>query len=219
MRRGLVALALLVTAAARGDLVRGSVKVDVRDAGGKPATAKVSVHGPNHETGDMAVTRSGDIYVASGLVDGVWTVAVESAGEKSVQVHGRQDVGVVFVLGPAARGKRGFDPNLAPGDRACDTSDGVLVEAVGFARGGGLGAGRVDVYFDSRRDAARSARKEGSEKGRLRCSAVLAGGAASLHLPAGDYEIAARFVGGGAARERYRVRKNETPTPLVLRAR
>ena len=216
MRLGLVALALVVTATARGELVRGSVKVDVRDASGKPATAKVSVRGPS---GEIAVARSGDIYVAAGLVDGEWTVTVESAGEKSVQVHGRQDVGVVFVLGPSQRGKRGFDPNLGPADRACDTSDGVLVEAVGFARGGGLGAGRVEVRLDSRRDAARFAQKEGSEKGRVCCSAVLAGGAASLKLPAGDYEIAARFVGGGAARERYRVRKNETPTPLVLRAR
>jgi hypothetical protein len=195
-----LALAVCAAATARGELVRGAIKVDVRDGAGNPASAEVSVRGPD---GAAAVARSGDIYVASGLVDGEWIVDVAGAGERRVQLRGRQDVGVVFVLGAAARGKRGFDPNLVPGEHACDASDGVLVEAVGFARGGGLGAGRVDV----------------SAKGRLYCSAVLAGGAASLHLPPGDYDIAARFVGGGAARERYRVRRDETPTPLVLRAK
>jgi hypothetical protein len=199
--RALVALILLaaatVTRTAQGDLPRSTIKIDVRDAAGKPTAGVVGVRGPN---GEVAVARSGEIYVASGLVDGEWIVSVTGAGDARVQLRGRQDVGVVFVIGP---GKRGFDPNLGPGERACDASDGVLVEAVGFGRSGGLAAGRVDVR----------------SKGRVYCSAVLAGGAASLHLPAGDYEIAARFVGGGAARERYRVRRDETPAPLVLRAR
>jgi hypothetical protein len=203
MRAALVALALLLAATARGDLVRGTIRVDVRDASAKPVTARVSVRGPNSNApaDEMGVARSGDIYVAAGLVDGAWIIRVEGAGEKQVTVHERQSVGVVFLLG--AEAKRGFDPNLAPGERGCDLSDGILVEAVGFARAGGLAAGRVDVRA----------------KGHLVCSAVIAGGAASLHLSAGDYDIAARFVGGGAARERYRVRRNETPTPLVLRAR
>jgi hypothetical protein len=199
MRVALVALALSLVATARAEMVRGSIKIDVRDASGKPLHAEVSVRGP---TGDSyGVARSGDIYVAAGLVDGEWTIDVAGVGKRRVSVRAPLDVGVVFLVGDA--GKRGFDPNLAPGDHACDASDGTLVEAVGFARGGGLGAGRVDVRA----------------KGRVVCSAVIAGGAASLRLPAGDYDVAARFVGGRAARERYRVRRNETPTPLVLRAR
>src|SRR5260370_33274502 len=86
VRRGLVALALLLAAAARGDLVRGSVKVDVRDANGKPATANVRVRGPNSESGEMPVARSGDIYVAGGLAGGERAITVRRPGATKRQV-------------------------------------------------------------------------------------------------------------------------------------
>lgn len=200
-RAALVAVglgALVVATAARADFVRGAIKVDVRDAAGQPREAEVSVRGPS---GDAKVARVGEVYVADGLVGGDYTVAVAGAGEQTVHVEGRMDRGAVFVVG----GKKRDAFVLGPRDVACDPVDGVVVEAVVFAKGGGLGAGRLDV----RRHAG----------GKLVCSAIVAGGAATLRLLPGDYLISARTVGGGAALERYALQRDQTPHPLALRAR
>ncbi len=200
------ALALVVGAAAafgattpaRAEFVRGAIKIDVRDGAGKPREADVSVDGPG---GGAKVARVGDVYIADGLVDGDYTVRVAGAGQATVHVAGRLDRGVVFVVG----GKRPETFALGPRDVACDGVDGVLVEAVVFARGGGLGAGRIDV------------KKHGAQK--LTCSAIVAGGAATLRLLPGDYLISARTVGGGSALERYLLQRDRTAPPLALRAR
>jgi hypothetical protein len=199
-RAALVALALAATTA-HADFVRGTIKIDVRDASGKPHEAEVTVRGPKPETGEAKVNRQGDVYVADGLVGGDYTV---SAGGEQQQVHveGRIDRGVVFVVGG---GKKKESFTLGPRDVACDPIDGVVVEAVVFARGGGLGAGRIDV------------KKHGANK--LTCSAIVAGGAATLRLLPGDYLIGARTVGGGSALERYELKRDHTPRPLALRAK
>ncbi len=180
---------LAITTTARADFVRGSIKVDVRDGAGRPREAEVSVHDPGG--GQAKVARVGEVYVADGLVDG--------ANEQTVRVRGRIDRGVVFVLG----GKRAQAFALGPRDAACDALDGVVVEAVAFARGGGLGAGRLDVQH----------------KGKVVCSAIIAGGAATLRLLPGSYEVVARLAGGGTARAPYSLLRDQNPKPLALRAR
>src|SRR5262249_58824580 len=136
-----------------------------------------------------------------GLVGGDYTV---SAGGEQQQVHveGRIDRGVVFVVGGGGKKKESFA--LGPRDVACDANDGVVVEAVVFARGGGLGAGRIDV------------KKHGGNK--LVCSAIVAGGAATLRLLPGDYLISARTLRGGSPLERYRRQRDPTPAPPALPA-
>jgi hypothetical protein len=193
----LVALVACMTAtAARADFVRGSIKIDVRDGSGKPREADVTVRGPG---GDKKVARVGDVYVVDGLVDGDYTVRVAGGGEAGVHVQGRMDRGVVFVLG----GKRPQVIALGARDVACDPIDGAVVEAVAFAKNGTLGAGRIDV-------------KRGNK---LVCAAIVAGGAATLRLLPGDYEMTARLVGGGSAMERYRLKRDQTPYPLAFRTR
>jgi hypothetical protein len=195
-----LALALVLCAGvARADFVRGSIKIDVRDGAGKPREAEVTVRGGGSEP---KVAHVGDVYVADGLVDGDYTVGVAGGGEAVVHVQGRMDRGVVFVLG----GKKPASFALGAGDVACDAADGAVVEAVAFARGGGLGAGRLDVK-----------RHGGGNK--LVCSAIVAGGAATMRLLPGDYLVMAKLVGGGTALERYALLRGQTPHPLALRAR
>ncbi len=197
MARLAALLALLaVGVPARADFVRGSIKIDVRDGAGKPRQAAVTVRGAG---GDVKVARVGEVYVADGLIEGDYTVAIGSGDEATVHVRGRMDRGVVFVIS----GKRAGAIALGPRDVACDAVDGAVVEAVAFARGGGLGAGRLDV-------------KRGNK---LVCSAIIAGGAATLRLLPGDYGVSAKFVGGGASFERYQLKRDQTPYPLALRAR
>ena len=181
---------------AQADFVRGSIKIDVRDGAGKPREADVTVKGAG---GEQKVARVGDVYVAEGLVDGDYTVAVAGSGEVPVHVQGRIDRGVVFVMG----GKKPGILALGARDTACDPLVGAVVEAVAFSPRSALGAGRNDV-------------KRG---GKIVCSAIVAGGAATLRLLPGDYEIAVKLVGGGAAMERYRLRRDQTPHPLALRTR
>jgi hypothetical protein len=199
--RLVVALATLaaLVASARADFVRGSIKIDVRDGAGKPREADVTVRGGGGGNGEPKVTRVGDVYVADGLVDGDYTVAVAGGGETAVHVQGRMDRGVVFVLG----GKKPGIVALGPRDVACDAVDGAVVEAVAFAPHGGLGAGRIDV-------------KQGNK---VVCSAIVAGGAATLRLLPGDYTMNAKLVGGGAAMERYKLKRDQTPYPLAFRTR
>lgn len=195
--RPVVLFALMACAAtARGDFVRGTIKIDVRDGAGKPREAEVSVRGAG---GDAKVTRAGDVYVADGLIDGDYTVAVAGAGQAAVHVQGRMDRGVVFVVG----GKKPQIIALGAHDTACDPIDGAVVEAVAFSPKGTLGAGRIDV-------------KRG---GKTVCSAIVAGGAATLRLLPGDYQVNVKLVGGGAAMERYRLKRDQTPYPLALRTR
>ncbi len=191
-----LALLLLFAGAAHAEFVRGSIKIDVRDGAGKPAEAAVTVRGAGGET---KVARVGDVYVADGLIDGDYTVAVAGAGETVVHVQGHIDRGVVFVVG----GKKPGILALGPGDTACDPVDGAVVEAVAFSPKGALGAGRIDV-------------KQGRK---VVCSAIVAGGAATLRLLPGDYAILVKLVGGGAAMERYRLKRDQTPYPLALRTR
>lgn len=199
MRALALALALGWVGAARADFVRGSIKIDVRDGAGKPREADVAVRGGSSE---IKVTRVGDVYVAAGLVDGDYTVTVAGGGEAAVHVTGRMDRGVVFVLG----GKKPGVFALGTRDVACDAVDGAVVEAVAFAPHGGLGAGRLDV-------------KDAKKGNKLVCSAIVAGGAATLRLVPGDYAIFAKLVGGGAAMERYKVKRDVTPYPLAFRTR
>ena len=170
----------------------------MRDAGGKPREAEVAVKSAG---GDAKVARVGDVYIADGLIDGDYTVSIHDGGETTVHVQGRIDRGVVFVLG----GKKPAILALGPKDTACDPIDGAVVEAVAFSPKGGLGAGRLDV-------------KRG---GKIVCSAIVAGGAATLRLLPGDYQVNVKLVGGGAAMERYRFpeARIETPYPLALRTR
>ncbi|HEX6835500.1 MAG TPA: hypothetical protein VF334_02950 [Polyangia bacterium] len=196
MARLVALLALVACVEARADFVRGSIKIDVRDGAGKPREADVTVRGAG---GDAKVARMGDVYVADGLIDGDYDVAVGGAGQATVHVQGRMDRGVVFVVG----GKRPQIIALGARDVACDPIDGAVVEAVAFAKNGTLGAGRIDV-------------KKG---GRLVCSAIVAGGAATLRLLPGEYEMTAKLVGGGAAMERYRLKRDQTPYPLAFRTR
>jgi hypothetical protein len=109
------------------------------------------------------------------------------------------DRGVVFVIG----GKRPAILALGARDAACDPIDGAVVEAVAFARNGTLGAGRIDV----------------KKSGKPLCSAIVAGGAATLRLLPGEYEMTAKLVGGGSAFERYRLKRDQTPYPLAFRTR
>ncbi|HEX9100850.1 MAG TPA: hypothetical protein VF997_01535 [Polyangia bacterium] len=199
MARLVALLALVACGSARADFVRGSIKIDVRDGAGKPREAEVSVRGPTPGAGDVKVARTGDVYVADGLIDGDYAVAVAGAGQATVHVQGRMDRGVVFVLG----GKRPQIIALAARDVACDPIDGAVVEAVAFAKNGALGAGRIDV----------------KKSGKLVCSAIVAGGAATLRLLPGEYEMTARLVGGSSAMERYRLRRDQTPYPLAFRTR
>jgi hypothetical protein len=197
MARALALLALVACASARADFVRGTIKIDVRDGGsGKPREAEVTVRGAG---GDAKVARVGDVYVADGLIDGDYTVVVGGAGEVVVHVKGRMDRGVVFVVG----GKKPQIIALAARDVACDPIDGALVEAVAFAKNGALGAGRIEV----------------KKAGKPLCSAIVAGGAATLRLLPGEYEMTAKLVGGGTAFERYRLRRDQTPYPLAFRTR
>jgi hypothetical protein len=198
MRVVVVALvALVACVTARADFVRGTIKIDVRDgASGKPREAEVAVRGSG---GDAKVARVGDVYVADGLLDGDYTVTVGGAGQVDVHVKGRMDRGVVFVVG----GKRPQIIALAGRDVACDPIDGAVVEAVAFAKNGTLGAGRIDV-------------KKG---GKALCSAIVAGGAATMRLLPGEYEMTAKLVGGGTAYERYKLRRDQTPYPLAFRTR
>jgi len=194
--RALALLVVLGAGAARADFVRGSIKIDVRDGAGKPQQADVTARGAG---GPVKVARVGDVYVADGLVDGDYTVAVAGGGEATVHVQGHLDRGVVFVVG----GKRAGVVALGPRDVACDPIAGAVVEAVAYSPKGALGAGRIDV-------------KQGHK---VVCSAIVAGGAATLRLVPGDYEIRCKLVGGGAAMERYRLRRDQTPYPLALRTR
>jgi hypothetical protein len=196
MARLVALLALVACVEARADFVRGTIKIDVRDGAGKPREAEVTVRGAG---GEAKVARVGDVYVADGLIDGDYSVAVGGAGQATVHVQGRMDRGVVFVVG----GKRPQIIALGARDVACDPLDGALVEAVAFAKNGTLGAGRIDVR----------------KGGRVVCSAIVAGGAATLRLLPGEYEMTARLVGGGTAMERYRLRRDQTPYPLAFRTR
>lgn len=185
-------------AVVRADFVRGAIKIDVRDQAGKPRESDVAVTGGANE---IKVSRVGEVYLASGLLDGSYTVTVAGAAPQTVEVKGRVERGLVFVVG----GNKPQTFALGGRDVACDPIDGAVIEAVAFARGGGLGAGRIDV------------RKH--DGGKPVCSAIVAGGAATLRLVPGDYIISAKMVGGGKSEQRYVVRRDETPHPLALRAR
>jgi len=212
MRAAAFALVVVVVGgAARGDFVRGTVKIDVRSPDGAPVEARVTVQPA--EGGEVKeVQRVGQVYVADGLVPGSWRIEVAGAAPQTVRVPGRQPLGVVAIVGVGvgggARGKRGkrtSAPSAQPGDPACDTDGGVVVEAVAFAHGG-LAAGRLEVRPKNR-------------AGKLVCVATIAGGGASLRLKPGAYAVDALFVGGGSAHAGYELREDRAPPPLVLRGK
>lgn len=199
--------ALALSSPSGADFVRGTIKVDVRDASGLPTEAEVTVR-PQKGGEPQALKRTGEVYVSDGLVDGRWVVEVAGAEPQTVELSGRSVRGAVFVLTGAAktRGKRSRHATtpfvVSPDEPACDADPGRVVEAVAFA-GGRLAAGRLEVR----------------RRGKLVCVAAIAGGGASLRLKPGDYEISARFVGGGAAKAPYHVPEpGKAPPPLMLRA-
>ncbi len=201
MSRAAAVAVLLFASLAAGELVRGAIKIDVRDASGAAVEAKVTVR-PRAGGETRSVPRTGEVYVADGLLDGDWIVEAPGAAAEIVRVVERHVVGAVLVLGGAPRTKKKERPfTVGPDEPACNVADGAVVEAVAFAHGG-LGAGRLEVHRGAR----------------LVCSATIAGGAASLRLPAGEYSISARFVGGGSAHAVYRW-KSGAPPSLVLRAK
>ncbi len=196
-------VAVAAAGAARADLVRGTIKIDVRDPAGAPREAEVTVE-PEAGGDTRKVARTGEVYVADGLLDGNWVVRVQGAPPVTVRVRGRHVTGAVVIVGAPPRGKRSPPPpfTVGPSEKACDDDAGVVVEAIAFCKGV-LGAGRVDVKND---------------RGKSLCSASIAGGGASLRLKPGRYVVDARFVGGKTARTHYELRENRTPPPLVLRA-
>ncbi len=187
---------------ARADLVRGTIKIDVRDASGATREAKVTVR-PEAGGETRAAARAGEVYIADGLLDGNWIVAAEGAPEVTVRVRGRRTVGAVIVFGekPPRRGKPPAPYTVGPDEPGCDDPAGLVVEAVGFA-GEALGAGRLEL-------------KRGSKRA---CSATMAGGGATLRLAPGDYLIEARFVGNHKAVLHYQLRTDRPIAPMVLRA-
>lgn len=198
-------LLLLVAGAARADLVRGTVKVDVRDQKGAAVAAEVEV--VPEEGAPALVKRVGEVYVAEGVVEGVWGVKVNGVAADKVRVKERRTSGVVVVLGPEPGKKKAPTRwTVGPDERDCDGDnggDGVAIELVGFAKGG-LAAGRVEV-------------KRG---GKALCAATIAGGGATLKLPPGDYDLFARFVGGQSATTHLRFGKSDrAPPSIVLRAK
>jgi hypothetical protein len=197
----LVCSGLLIAAGARAELVRGTLKIDVRDAGGAAKEAAVSVRAAGGgET--RKLERAGEVYVADGLLDGDWVIEVAGAASQTVRVSGRRVVGVVAVIGEATKKRKKAPFTVGPDEPACDAADGALIEAIAFARGGGLGAGRLEV-------------RKGAK---LVCAATIAGGGASLRLPPGEYAVSAQFVGGGVAKIAYRFKAAPAPA-LVLRSR
>jgi hypothetical protein len=205
LRRAALSLVCLCSVPARADFARGTLKVDVRDAKGAPAEATVTA---TPEAGGTAVEpkRAGEVYVAEGLVDGVWSVAVEGAPPQRVEVHSRRTSGVVVVLGDPKDKKKSKKPlklTVGPDEISCDGETGTAIEAVVFA-GGVLAAGRIDV----------------KKSGRVICAVTVAGGGATLRLPPGDYDLDAKLAGGGRTGTHLRVAKGDKPPPtLLLKAR
>jgi hypothetical protein len=191
-----IALAVLFPCAiARGELPRGTIKVDVRDAKGAPATAEVSV---SPEDGPAAeVKRVGEVYVAEGIVEGVWNVRVGQAAPERVRVKERRVTGVVAVL----NAKKAVRYTVSAEERGCD--EGTAIEIVAMAKSG-LAAGRLEVRHG----------------GRVICAETIAGGGATVHVPPGDYDLSAKLVGGQSAGTHLRYAKRDKPPPsLLLRAK
>lgn len=203
MKGPVLAALLVLTGAARADFVRGTLKIDVRDATGAPQEAKVIVR-PEAGGDGRKVSRSGEVYVAEGLIDGIWLVEVEGADPQSVKIAGHGTLGVVVVLGQSGGKKKKKQPRSAvtvgAEEPPCDDEGGTVIEAVAFA-GGRLGAGRLEVR----------------RKGKLVCVAAIAGGGVTLRLKPGDYAFDAHFVGGGTSRSSYGFRADRAPPPLVFR--
>ncbi len=198
-RRTALLCVCLWSGAAHADFARGTLKVDVRDQKGAPAEATVNA---TPEAGGTAVEpkRAGEVYVAEGLVDGVWTVAVAGAPPERVELHSRRTSGVVVVLGaPPKKGKAPVRFTVGPGERTCDGDTGAPIEVVVFARGV-LAAGRLEVR----------------KGGRALCAVTVAGGGATLRLPAGDYELDAKLAGGSHTGTHLRVAKGDKPPPTLL---
>jgi len=184
--------------------LRGTLKVDVRDAAGKPIEAKLTIAS---EVGGAPAEgkRVGAVYVAAGLIDGVWVVTVEGAAPERAQVRGLRTTGVVVVLGGGGRGKkRAPHFTVAPDEPTCDgEGDRPATEVVAFAHGV-LAAGRL----------------EARAHGRLVCAVTIAGGGATLRLPPGDYDLEARLAGGARTGTHLRIGKSDRPpATLLLRAR
>ena len=196
-------ISLAALGEARANFERGTLKIDVRDAKGAPLEAAVTVR-PAKGGDARKATRAGQVYVVDGLVGGDWRIEVAGAPPQLVHIEGRQVLGAVFVLGAPAGGRHHSAPHftVGPDEPACASTGGVVVEAVAFAHGG-LGAGKLEVRRGKKRI----------------CAAMIAGGGATLLLDPGDYQIDARFVGGGSAHASYSVSDERAPGPLVLRAR
>ncbi len=174
-------------------MVRGLMKIDVRDKLGDPAEAKVTVR--RESTKDpVPVARQGDVYVAPGLVEGKWLVEIENGPTQPVTISDGRVSAAVFWPGP------NHMKAVEQPARVCHDEKGSVVEAVIF-RKGKLAAGRLDVV----------------RKGKFFCGAIIAGGAASLRLPVGDYMLYATLVGGARAQSRYRVLPGKKQLPLVMR--
>ena len=177
--------------------MRGSIKIDVRDGAGKPRQAAVTVRGAG---GDVKVARVGEVYVADGLIEGDYTVAVGSGGRGD---GARAAGGWIAGSSSSSAARRAGAIALGPRDVACDAVDGAVVEAVAFA--------------PQRRARRRAHRRQAGRQARVQRHRRRRRGDAAPS--ARRLRVSAKFVGGGASFERYQLKRDQTPYPLALRAR
>ncbi len=203
-----IASSLSIPLVAYADLVRSTLRVDVRDERGQPIQSNVQIT-PAQGGDPLAINRVGDVYVVEGISDGTWLIEVEGSTPERVKTAGRQVAGAVFVVAapPAGKKKKRSSwkpPRFTPSVEtpSCYSDDGLVVEVIGFSRGR-LAAGSLDVRAG----------------GKLVCAGTIAGGSGSLRLKEGTYQISSRFVGGGADAATIQVKVGSKPAPLVLKSR
>jgi hypothetical protein len=178
------------------------VRVDVRDRQGKPITNidanqlndKLMVRSDvtNEKRG---LVREGNVFVVEGLLEGPWSLEVDGAPRERITVRDGRTYGVVWVQDYRAKKTRA----PIPAAQRCESRDGTAIESFTFDTGA-LGGGWLTV----------------KKAGKLVCSAVIAGGGATLYLAPGDYVIEATLVDGKKFATKYSFSANRPPPPLLL---